>query len=87
MGISISEDKYQKMEKLRREGRLCQSGDSRAGCAIRATVRSAQETWTYRIGEGESQTNTAVFCLRHARRYALPGSEGVNFRVLSTERF
>lgn len=85
MGYSISEETYQRLERNRREGRLCGGATRvRHGCVARATQQAIQETWTHKIGEGESHVSPLSLCARHARQVA-PGYEGVNFRVLSVE--
>jgi hypothetical protein len=86
MGISISEEKHQKLEANRRAGRLCASGNSRAGCSVRATKKVVQDSWIYRIGEGEVSRHEMPMCTRHARQFPV-GFEGVNFRVLSIKEF
>lgn len=83
MGYSITEEQYQRLERNRREGRQCHMSTGRGGCFTRATVAQTSESWPYHIGEGERRVATTTFCKRHASE---PGYEGVNFRVLSTER-
>lgn len=84
MGYSITAEKHQKIEALRREGRLCQTNNGRGGCSARATVQQTVEDWNYRVGEGESTVRTMVHCARHARRFPA-GFRGVNFVVLSVQ--
>lgn len=82
MGISITEAKAQKLDKNRREGRLCGGPTrSRAGCATRATWQLVEEVWTHNLGVGKSRVTILPVCKRHAMQ--LPaGYCGVNFRVL-----
>lgn len=84
MGYDISQEQYEKLERLRREGRQCAMSTGRGGCFNRATYREVHEHWTYHIDEGQRTERTMVFCGRHA---SLPGAQGVNYRVLSVERF
>ena len=86
MGISIDEATHQKIERNRREGRLCQGAcRSRVGCTVRATWRITSRGWTYTVGEGTDHVNDMVMCGRHAREWT-PGSGGVNFIVLAKTR-
>lgn len=84
MGYSISHEKWEKLEALRKEGRLCRMDREHT---TRATVMVRQETWPYVLGEpGTGTVDEMPFCPRHARLMP-PGYEGVNFRVLSHRRF
>lgn len=81
MGHSITEATHQKIEKNRREGRLCGGATrSRSGCTTRATFVKTSEVWTYKIGEGEPQVLDMPVCKRHAAQTPV-GYAGVNFRV------
>lgn len=84
MGYSISEEQHQRLEANRREGRTCHMSTGRGGCFTRATVKQTSESWPYKLEEGTSRIATMTFCKRHS---SAPGFEGVNFRVLATERF
>jgi hypothetical protein len=79
MGYSISRAAWEKLEKRRRDGELCQ-GPARS-CTNRALVVVTQETWTYKIGEGQSHTGELRMCKRHAAEFPV-GFQGVNFKVL-----
>jgi hypothetical protein len=83
MGYSITQEKWERLEALRREGRLCCMDREHV---TKATVMVTQESWTYKIGEGESHVDEMPFCPRHARQVP-EGYEGVNFRVLSHRKF
>jgi len=87
MGYDISQARYEKLERNRRDGRLCGGATmARAGCSIRATVKLTEETWIYRVGEGTPRITTMTVCTRHARQTPV-GFEGVNFRVTGMETF
>jgi hypothetical protein len=82
MGYSISQATWEKLEKRRRDGELCQ-GPARS-CTNRALVVVTQETWTYRVGDGLSHVSTMRMCSRHAAEFPV-GYQGVNFKVLGVE--
>jgi hypothetical protein len=82
MGYSISAELHDKLEKNRRDGRLCAgSSRSRVGCSTRATIIVFTESWIYAIDEGKSAVHEMRMCSRHARQNLI-GFEGVNFRVV-----
>jgi hypothetical protein len=82
VGYSISAELHDKLEKNRRENRLCNgAARSRAGCSTRATTVVVTESWVYRIGEGKSTRHEVRMCTRHARQTPI-GFSGVNFRVV-----
>lgn len=83
MGYSISQEQHDKLERNRREGRLCAMSTGRGGCFTRATWRERWESWPYKIGEGHRLVSIMTHCGRH---HLEPGYEGMNFRVLSVER-
>lgn len=84
MGYSITAEQHERLCALEAEGRRCRMSTMRgAGCMTRATVAVTTESWSYRIGEGQSRVDTMPFCRRHAFR---AGDEGKNFRVLSVGR-
>jgi hypothetical protein len=84
MGYSISETQFQKLQRLEAEGRRCDMATGRGGCFRRAIYRQTQESWPYHLDEGARMEHTFTMCSTHA---LAEGSEGVNFRVLSLERF
>lgn len=89
MGYDLSWEQGEKLERYRREGRLCAVSTGRGGCFNRATVRQTQESWYYEGDKLEGKPPRAVemtLCVRHARQYPA-GYEGVNFRVVAQERF
>jgi hypothetical protein len=82
MGFSITADKAAKLDRNRREGRLCGGPTrDRAGCASRATWQVVEEVWTHRLGVGRSRVNSLLMCKRHAMLFH-SGYCGVNFRVI-----
>lgn len=82
MGYSISEATHRKLEKNRREGRLCCGATAaRYGCLTRATIEATQESFAYRLDEGEGLALKSRYCARH-----LPREDGVNFRVIAARR-
>jgi len=86
MGYSISHEKWEKLEALRREGRLCRMDREHT---TRATVMIRQESWYYeedKLAGKPPHVDEMPFCPRHARMMP-PGYEGANFRVLSHRRF
>lgn len=86
MGYSISAEQHDKLERNRRDGRLCWVATGRGGCFNRATIRLTLESWLtgQHRAAGEPPTiGTAVVCSRHAR----DNREGTNFRVTGAERF
>ena len=85
MGYSILKSTGDKLERNRREDRLCR-GTGRS-CVTRAKWRVTQEAWMYRIGEGASWTDDKLtVCNVHARDL-YPGYQGVNFRVISVDPY
>ena len=87
MGYSISQDQHDKLEKHRREGRLCCVATGRGGCFNRATRRLTQDTWPYdrdRQAGKPPTRHVAVACARHATP---DWQEGTNFTTLSVEAF
>jgi hypothetical protein len=85
MGYSITEETYNKIEANRQAGRLC-SGGSRH-CATKATRKVTSEVWLSKIGEGEMHVGKPLtLCTTHAKPYH-EGFRGVNFIVLSVEKF
>lgn len=89
MGYSISQEKYEKLERNRREGRLCSMNNGRGGCSARATVRQHTLNWYYeeeKLRGDPPREGTSVLCRRHANEMP-PGYEGRNFTVVSEERF
>jgi hypothetical protein len=91
MGFSVSQETWEKDQKLVREGRKCVCSGMRRGlgCMSRATVRATQETWTYaedRAAGKPPTVSVVVYCSRHAKPEA-GWLEGTNYRTLSVERF
>lgn len=78
MGYSIKSEMWEKLEKRRRDGELCQ-GPARS-CTTRAVVEITHESWTYQIGEGPSHVSAWRMCKRHAAGFPA-GFQGVNFKV------
>lgn len=85
MGISITGEQAAKLDKNRREGRLCAMSTRNGGCYTRASVLLTERVWTHYVGRGESHISTQTLCTRHGREIAVSG--GVNFEVISAERF
>lgn len=82
MGYSISQETYERIERNRREGRLCRGGSR---CSSRGTWWAFHETWVHKIGEGDSKLDMQgmPFCKKHLREFAPHvGFEGVNYRVV-----
>lgn len=84
MGYDISQEQYEKVERLRSEGRQCAMSTGRGGCFNRATWTELHECWLYELEQGDRTEHHMVFCGRH---HSAPGTEGRNFRVLSSARF
>jgi hypothetical protein len=85
MGYSISQTKWERLERNRRDGRLCGGATSApGGCATRATVIHSELFWVHRIGEGEPRPITMRTCARHAMPV---GYQGVNFRITARRDF
>jgi hypothetical protein len=79
MGYDISQETHERIEKNRRDGRLCQ-GSGR--CSTRATKLVQQRCWPYRVGEGDLSERPMVMCAKHASEFPA-GYVGVNFEVVS----
>lgn len=90
MGYSISEEQYNKLEMLRRTGRLCAMATGRGGCFSKATVRVTTRDWYYPsdkdAGEPPKGEGVMTFCVRHAKTLPV-GLEGPNYTVLAQERY
>jgi hypothetical protein len=83
MGYSISEETYERIERNRREERLCQ-GSTR--CSTRATRIVTQRCWLYTIEEGPETLEDMKMCTRHANTLPV-GFRGVNFIVTQVQPF
>jgi hypothetical protein len=89
MGYSISQEQYEKLERHKREDRLCAMSTGRGGCFNRATVRQTVDSWYYAEDRANGVTPhriTQTVCSRHAKTMPV-GYDGTNFRVLSEERY
>ena len=82
MGYSISWEKWEKLEALRREGRLCAMDREHV---TPATVVVEQVSWDYKVGEGPERKDEMAFCARHARQLPV-GYVGTNFVVTGHRR-
>lgn len=81
MGYDISETKWKKLQQNRKDGRLCALGD-RGGCSNRATWKSVEQV------NGDEKKSKMTYCTRHKNMFGFAaGYEGVNFVILSMERF
>ena len=86
MGFSITQDKADKISKLRAEGRLCGGPTrTRAGCTTRATWQVIEEVWTHNLGVGKSRVTILPMCKRHATAMHA-GYCGLNFRVIEVAK-
>lgn len=83
MGYSITHEQHERLERLRREDRLCAVSTGRGGCFNRATWEVLQETWPYRLDDGKRTVHRMTLCGRHVQA---AGFEGGNFRVLRADR-
>lgn len=83
MGYSISQEQWEKLQRYEREGRRCAFSTTGGGCFNRATTGVTQESWTYKVGEGDSREHEMTLCTRHAEDV---GYQGVNFRVTATRK-
>jgi hypothetical protein len=80
MGYSISQDQHLRIEKNRREGRLC-GGPSNHQCPVAATYTIAKDTFYYEGGVEVRKVHTETgMCTRHARLFPV-GYRGENFLV------
>lgn len=87
MGYSITWEQHEKLEKNRRDGRLCQFSTGRGGCFTRATTKVTQDSWNYATEKDAGETphvHVMTLCTRHAMPV---GYEGMNFTVTATEKF
>jgi hypothetical protein len=89
MGYDISQEQHDKLERNRREDRLCAVATGRGGCFNRATVKATEEAWVYeedRLAGEPPVIRTMKLCTRHAKPEA-GYLEGTNYRVISLEKF
>jgi hypothetical protein len=89
MGYSMSNEQWEKLERLEQEGRRCSMATGRGGCFGRATVRETCERTGADAGragyhDNPDGTYDMVLCRRHALG---TGYQGVNFQVVKSVRF
>lgn len=84
MGYSITHEQHQRLERLKAEGRDCKMSTRGGGCFNRATRKATQQSFPYKLDEGNESTHVMTLCTRHV--YPV-GYEGVNFRVTKVEKY
>lgn len=80
MGYSISADTARRLDRNRRNGRLCVGGNRY--CTTPATKVISTTSYPVTYGQGTPSTGDMLMCGRHAKPYHA-GFAGINFRVNS----